>query len=180
MGEEKAAVRYHGKMQSEHCFQLLGGFCLEMFVSIRREQAGEAAFGSLPQIHDRHEQPCPLNGILSAMEAHPRAAWLVLGCDLPFVDERVIGLLVQRRDPSKNATVFRRKDDDLPEPMCAIYEPSSAPILQKHMIDGYRSPRQAILGADVLLIDPPGPDALINVNSPQERIDAESFIRNNP
>jgi molybdopterin-guanine dinucleotide biosynthesis protein A len=178
MGEDKAAVRYHGKMQSEHCLRLLAACCEKAFLSIRKEQAGEPAFEGLPQIHDHFDSPCPLNGILSAFEAHPEAAWLVLGCDLPFVDERVLAHLVRYRDPSRRATAYRRRDDGLPEPMCALYEPSIAPTLGRLMRDGCRSPREALAGGEACLIDPPGPDALINVNCPQERIDAESFIRN--
>ncbi len=177
MGEEKAAVRYHGKMQSEHCLHLLTVCCEKSFLSVRKDQAGELAFKGLPQIHDRFVQACPLNGILSAMEAHPDAAWLVLGCDLPFVDEGVIGLLVKNRDLSRKATAYRRKDDGLPEPMCAIYEPLIAPVLKRLMDEGCRSPRQALTGDDVHLIDPPGPDALININSADEREKAKWFIK---
>ena len=177
MGAEKAAVRYHGKMQSEHCLHLLAACCEKSFLSIRKDQAEEPAFNGLPQIHDRFAQACPLNGILSAMETHPDAAWLVLGCDLPFVDERVIGLLVQNRDPSRRATAYRRRDDALPEPMCAVYEPAMALILRRLMDEDCRSPRMALAGEDVRLIDPPDMDALINVNSAEEREKAAWFIK---
>lgn len=177
MGEEKAGLRYHGKMQSEYCLQILSAFCEKSFLSTRREQSDDPAFKGLPQIHDRFEQACPLNGILSAMETHPEAAWLVLGCDLPLIDERVIGLLIQNRDVSLHATAFRRMDDGLAEPMCAVFEPAVVPLLKRLMNEGCRSPRKALSGEKVRLIDPPGFEALFNVNSPDERKNAEELIR---
>ena len=41
-----------------------------------------------PQIVDRQPGIGPIAGISAALLEHPKAAWLVLACDLPFLTER--------------------------------------------------------------------------------------------
>lgn len=171
MGREKAELRYHGSMQSEHCLSLLASICEQAFVSCRKEQSEQPAFLGLPQIHDRFGGAGPMDGILSAMETYPHAAWLVLGCDLPFVGRRIIEHLVRKRGAGRKATAFRRTDDGLPEPMCAIYEPAIFPVIKCLMEEGRASPRRALAESDALLIDPEA-GSLIHVNSPGERENA--------
>jgi len=160
MGTDKGALSYHGRPQVEHCFELLSPFCAEVFVSTR---PGQPTTGH-PEILDRFAGEGPWVGIVSAMTIHPNAAWLVLACDMPFVDGRVLEKLIRARDPSKVATAYRANDGRA-EPLCAIYEPRACRLLT----GGNGSLRHVLSNAPVVLVDPDRHGLLANVNRLDER-----------
>jgi molybdopterin-guanine dinucleotide biosynthesis protein A len=168
MKMDKAALDYHGKPQMAHCHDLLRGFCRDVFVSVRSDQADDPVSRRLPQIHDRFVGFGPMGGILSALKEHPEAAWLVLACDLPFVDEVTLRALVRERNPYKLATAFVSPRDGFPEPLCAIYEPKSVFWLLQFLGLGIHCPRKILINSDTHLLKPPTPQALANANSPDE------------
>ena len=168
MKTEKSALCYHGVPQVQRCFELLAPFCAKAFVSIRAEQQNLAELKRYPQIRDQFEGRGPIVGILSAIKTYLKVAWFVLACDLPWIEKKTIATLVERRNILKIATAFCGSDG-LPEPLCAIYEPSSRETLTRIFQSGRRSPRQALIESDVELIAPANPRWLQNVNDPEER-----------
>ena len=134
MKQDKALLKYHGKSQVEHCYELLNTFCDRAFVSCRPNQWQNQNANDLTQIHDLETLTGigPMGGILSAMEQHPKAAWLVIACDLPFLTESAILNLIENRDTSKVGTCYSSTSDGMPEPLCAIYEPSAKDALYKY------------------------------------------------
>jgi molybdopterin-guanine dinucleotide biosynthesis protein A len=128
MQSDKALLDYHGKPQVEWAAELIAPFCVSVHVSVR---AGftEPTVAGLPVIVDEHDDAGPIAGIAAAQRAHPDAACLVVACDLPFLDAATLEHLVSHRDPARAATAYRSAYDGLPEPLCAIWEPSSrAPV----------------------------------------------------
>ena len=105
---------------------------------------------------------------MAAQAKYPDAAWLVLACDLPFLDEGTLTTLIAARDPQRLATAFRSSHDVLPEPLCAIYEPASREAILAHIASGKNCPRKFLINSDVQLLDEPNPHALDNVNTPDE------------
>ena len=91
MQRDKAALSYHGKPQLQWAFDLLSEFTAATFVSVRPDQRDEELRRTLPQIVDRHPGIGPLAGIEAALLSHPKAAWLVVACDLPFIDAEDLG-----------------------------------------------------------------------------------------
>ena len=168
MGRDKAALAYHGRSQLEAAWALLAPRVAACFVSVRSDQVGDPARAQHPQIVDGPEVAGPAAGILAAQRAHPQAAWLVLACDLPFLDAGTLDHLLAARDPAKLATAFRSAHDGLPEPLCAVYEPAAAPHFARHVGEGRSCPRKFLLTHDVKVIDLPRADALDNVNSADE------------
>ena len=51
-------------------------------------------------------------------------AWLVLACDLPFLDRATLQHLIAQRASARLATAYRSSSDGQPEPLCAIFEPA--------------------------------------------------------
>jgi len=168
MGEDKAAIRYHGPMQSEHCFDLLARVCQKVYLSNRRDQAFLPGHDGIPQINDLFAGDGPMVGILSAMRTHPLAAWLVIACDMPFLNSRMIGRLVRGRDPSKGATAFSASDGGA-EPLCAIYEPSCFPVLMGCLDRPDEGPRAALMSVRARLLEPDDSALLMNVNFTAQR-----------
>lgn len=177
MKRDKAAIEYRGVPQVRFASSLLEAFCERVFVSNRAEQAAQPAFDGLEQIHDRFVDFGPMGGILSAMHTHPQAAWLVLGCDLPFVDGATLRKLIAERDPLLQATCYLSAHDGLPEPLCALYEPRYRRRLHQFLADGRNCPRKALINTRVKRITLANPAALDNINDPEEYELAAAKIR---
>jgi molybdenum cofactor guanylyltransferase len=167
MQRDKAALEYHGEPQLLHAWRLLEAVTERAFVSVREDQRDDPLRAQLPQLVDTWEASSPAAGILTAQDRHPEAAWLVLACDLPLLDAATLDRLIASRNPDADATAFRSRFDDLPEPLCAIWEPSSHALLSQRLREDKYCPRKALILSDTHLLPPPG-QALDNVNTPQE------------
>ncbi|HTT02399.1 MAG TPA: NTP transferase domain-containing protein [Steroidobacteraceae bacterium] len=168
MRRDKAALEFHGRRQLEWAVGLLEPVVERAFVSVRADQTDDPVRARFARIVDRHTDIGPIAGIAAAQQEHPRVAWLVLACDLPLLDRPTLEHLLQARQPQRQATAYRSSHDGLPEPLCAIYEPSSSAAVSAYIESGRQCPRKFLLQADVALIDEPNPRALDNVNTPEE------------
>jgi molybdopterin-guanine dinucleotide biosynthesis protein A len=167
MGQDKAALALHGRPQLDWACDTLARHCERVFVSIRADQQDDPVRRGRPVIVDVHDGAGPIAGIAAAQAAHPECAWLVLACDLPFVDDAAIGHLVGHRD-GRSVVAYASSHDGLPEPLCAIYEPASRAGVLAALASGRNCPRKFIVGTGVALLRQPDPAALDNVNTPEE------------
>lgn len=177
MKRDKAALAYHGKPQVQWAFELLSEFCAATFVSVRPDQRDEPTRATLPQIVDRQPGIGPIAGITAALAEHPKAAWLVVACDLPFITAQTVQNLIAQRDPQRVATAYRSNHDSLPEPLCAIWEPAAREPLQAYIATGKQCPRKFLINSNTLLLDLPNARALDNVNTAEEFGAAEAELR---
>jgi molybdopterin-guanine dinucleotide biosynthesis protein A len=183
MQMEKAMLTYHGSYQTHWCTKLVQPFCQEVYLSIREEQAALPSSHGLLHIYDMpiYRGIGPMAGILSAMQRFPENAWLVVACDLPFLNEEVFKALLAGRQPKKCATAFRNPDNQLPEPLCAIYEPLAYQLMQEGLSRGIHCPRKFLLQQDSVLLDLINPSGVLdNVNYPQEYQNAITEIGGQP
>jgi molybdopterin-guanine dinucleotide biosynthesis protein A len=169
MGRDKASLTYaDGTPQLERAMALLQPHVVRAFVSVRADQGADPLRARFARIPDSIENLGPIAGLLAAQAQHPEAAWLVLACDLPLLDEATLVSLLRARAPERDATAFRSSHDGLPEPLCAIYEPRSREAVAAYVASGRECPRKFLLSADTLLLDEPNPRALDNINTPGE------------
>jgi molybdopterin-guanine dinucleotide biosynthesis protein A len=168
MQRDKAAIEYHGQSQLHWTFHLLSHVCAATFVSVRPDQREESTRAGLPQIVDRQPGIGPIAGISAALHAHPKAAWLVVACDLPFLNEQTLRYLVEHRAAHRIATAFKSNHDGLPEPLCAIWEPAAREPVLAFVAAGKQCPRKFLINADTLLLDLPDAQSLDNVNTADE------------
>ncbi len=169
MQRDKAAIAYHGhETQLETAMRLLSPRVERTFVSVRADQADDPVRSAWPRIVDRGDVEGPIAGISAALAEHPDVAWLVLACDLPFLDAATLDLLIAKRDPGSDATAFRSSHDGLPEPLCAIFEPRARAAIAAHLAGGRNCPRKFLIHANTRLLDQPNPRALDNVNTVAE------------
>jgi len=166
---DKANLSYDGQIQLERAAKLLSQFCPSVHLSLRKDQNAPVESVNLPIIADAFGEIGPLGGILSAFASKPEHAWLVLACDLPFLGEDTLKHLLEERDTKKLATAYSSSHDGLPEPLCAIYEPSAARQLH-HFFQEEKllCPRKILIQTDPKLIDPLDHRALDNINTPEE------------
>ena len=189
MGKEKSKLLYQGQTQFSRIVVILRELGIPSHLSIRAGQTlpaeanlstsplsppAEAMAAEINPIHDRDsfKDIGPLGGILSALASHPGHAFLVIACDLPFLEIKTLEQLIQDRKPEKLATAFRSHHDRLPEPLCAIWEPHGAKLLQQKLDAGIRCPRKILIQSEIQLLELTNKEALDNINTPEEYRDA--------
>lgn len=177
MRRDKATLEYRpGETQLDAAMRLLGERVPKVYLSVRVDQADDPARAKYPQIRDRGDVEGPIAGISAAFEEHPEAAWLVLACDLPFLDVTTLDVLIASRAREADATAFRSAHDGLPEPLCAIYEPRARAGIAEHIGAGKICPRKYLINANTRLLALPDPRALDNVNTVDEYSQAMSAL----
>ncbi len=167
MGRDKGLIDYHGKPQREYSADLLTHFCERTFLSCRPDQVAEMGSG-YPAIADTFAGLGPFGAILSAFREYPDHAWLVIATDLPLLDQTALAQLVAKRNISKVATAFHSPVTGFPEPLIAVWEPRSYPVLLQFLSQGYSCPRKALINSDIELVEAANPEVLKNVNHPEE------------
>jgi molybdenum cofactor guanylyltransferase len=168
MNLDKAALTYQGKTQLDRAFELASRHVTQVFVSVRADQTLDPTRAQRPMIVDSVAGEGPIAGIRSALAAYPKVAWLVLACDLPFLSDAALDYLLRRRDATALATAYTSTHDGLPEPLCAIWEPSAAEALADYQAGGGHCPRKFLIRHGARLLEPQDTRALDNVNTPEE------------
>ena len=171
MGEEKRLINYHGKTQEQYLFDLLSNCFSAVYVSINQNQTTD-----LPYIQDLDfGVKSPMVGIVSAFNYNPNVAWLVVACDMPFVDEKAIEFLVKHRNSQKFATAFENLEEHFPEPLLTIYEPKIFPILQEAINQGKKSPMKVLQNLDIESLQEFDNLWIRNINTVEERSGINGF-----
>lgn len=171
MGEEKRLINYHGKTQEQYLFDLLSNYFSAVYVSINQNQTTD-----LPYIQDLDfGVKSPMIGIVSAFNQNQNVAWLVVACDMPFVDEKTIEFLLKHRNSEKFATVFENHDEHFPEPLLTIYEPKIFPKLQEAINQGKKSPMKVLQNLDIELLQKFDNQWIMNINTVEERTQLGTF-----
>ena len=183
MGIDKADLNYHGKPQSQILVDILRGCNTPPHVSCRAEQAVDfmmdLAAEDVPIIADTFLELGPFGAILSAFRHDPNAAWLVVACDLPLLDAETLQFLIKNRNLSAVATAFKspQSEGSFPEPLITIWEPRAYPILLSFLAQGISCPRKVLINSDIELLNAPNIEALMNVNTPEEKALIELKIK---
>jgi molybdenum cofactor guanylyltransferase len=176
MQRDKAALEYGGQPQLTRAVELLRPLVTRYFVSVRAGNDADPQRSAHERIADLLPDIGPLGGIHAALHAHPQAAWLVLACDLPFLDAATLQQLMAERAPQRLATAFRSRFDGKPEPLCAIWEPASSAAVDSWIAAGKNCPRDFMKHSDVALLDLRNPRALDNINTAEEYLAARSDL----
>ena len=169
MGQDKSNLDYFGKPQKIVAKQLLESNKLETFYSVQNASEYD------DEIHDKFLNLGPFGGICSAFQKDPNAAWFVLATDVPFVNDQIIKLLLNQRNPGKIATAIKGKGKDFPEPLITIYEPKAYPILLQYLAQGYSCPRKALINSEVEIVEVDD-DFIRNINTPVDFTNAKNEI----
>ncbi len=163
MGKDKGLLAYYGKSQRDFAMEMLEKLNFKTFLSVRKEQK----IKNIATIEDTFLGLGPFGAICSAFQHDPNSAWLVLATDLPFVDEKIIQQLLQKRDPSKIATAIKGKDKQFPEPLITIWEPKAYPIMLNYLSQGISCPRKVLINSDIEIVEIDD-SYITNVNTPED------------
>lgn len=178
-GGEKALVRVGGRAVVERVADALAPFCAEVLVvaSPRREMAVPAG---ARVVEDVHPGAGPLGGIATGLRAMAADLALVVGCDMPFLVEGLLRLLVEQA-AGFDAVVPRRADGYL-EPLHALYRRACLPAVEEALARGVPAPWR-VFGSvatryveeeECRVLDPEGL-SFFNLNSPDDLARAEAI-----
>lgn len=167
MGDDKAALEWHGQPLVIHCHDLLGALCARVITSIRPTQAESEHFRGYSLVLDDPEVAGPAAGLLAAWSIYPESALLVLAVDMPLVDARTLNFLISNRDSARIATAYRHPNRIL-EPLCTIWEPTAAGKLRQ-AVEAHPAPslRQILENGPIVALDPPEPARIVSCNTPE-------------
>jgi len=169
MGTDKALLRYHDSNQLVHTAELLKPFCSEVLISCRNDQAKQYAEFGIPILTDSYLDIGPLGGLLSAQKHNPDSAWIMLACDLPFLDGVTVQQLIDERNPFRFATALCSPESGRPEPMAACYEPKSRTRLLLRHAAAINSPASFLETSRITRLQAISAEATLNINTPEER-----------
>ncbi len=176
MGQDKSTMQWHGVEQKYYIAGLLKPLCAETFISYREEPQEDNS--GYTQVVDTYTGAGPYGAILSAFQKEPGAAWLVVACDLPLLDEATLEYLISNRNRTAIATTFESPHDGLPEPLITIWEPAAYPFLLAQLEEGFKCPRKALIKSDnVTILKAPDPVALMNANTPEDAVMVLDILR---
>ena len=129
----------------------------------------------LPSVEDRLDVRAPLAGLHAALSACEASGVLVVPCDLPEIEPRLLLALLAlapEADPCDAVVPFR---DGTPEPLLAVYRPSALGTIERRAGGGDLSLR-GLLGdlhvrrVPIEVLRPFDPDlrSFVNVNCPED------------
>lgn len=168
MGIDKPTMPWHGKEQRYYVADELKKHCTAVYISCRDDQQAEIEDG-YKSIADSFTDLGPYGAILSAFRAFPDAAWLVVASDLPMLTGDTLEHLVANRIVKSGATAYAQPRSGKPEPLIAIWEPKTYPVLLSFLSRGYSCPKKVLQNSVVSLVHARDPNELMNVNTPEDK-----------
>lgn len=169
IGGEKALVPFEGVPLLERALRTLGAVGLRRAVVAKPDTLLPPLGADVALWHEPREPRHPAVGIAHALACADGAPVLCLAVDLPLLDPNLLRLLLDADDGAVDCVVARARGSV--EPLCAIWHPSAGPALTAAAAG---SMRELTLGLRARMVDVPHPDALLNVNTPD---DLERAIR---
>lgn len=165
-GQDKALIPYYENIpHGKYLFDLLKPFCDEVFLSAKNNQWNGTSLSELPILKDAEDMNGPMAGIISALQTHPNANWLVVACDLPFINQETLNKLFWNFNEQYFATCFTNKDANFPEPLCAIYTPRAINLFQKYYQQGINCPVKVLKAEKYNIVESDSQINLANINS---------------
>ncbi|WP_106147674.1 NTP transferase domain-containing protein [Flagellimonas meridianipacifica] len=177
MGSDKRLLNYHGSEQQACMYNLLEQVCEASYLSIRQDQVSSNE-GRFNVIIDKNRYQGPFNGIMSAHAAYPKVAWLVLACDLPFMDKESLKTLIAKRNLLKGATAMATKKTDIPEPLVTIWEPKGLEKAKEFLeVSKNSGPTEFLRNSEIDKVYPSTDDVLFNANSREDFDQAKTRLK---
>lgn len=168
MQQDKALMILDGEYMYQVALHLLDHVCPQVYISCRVEQSRN--FKNCHLIPDAFPPKGPVTGILSAQKFNAEVAWLVIPVDMPNLTREFIdNNLIAGRDPSKNVTLLKAREDRYTQPLVAIYEPSSHLFLAQNYQKGNYSLTAILAQINIKVIEIDDlQNCLRNYNSPED------------
>ena len=170
-GRNKAFLEVQDRPIFEHLTERLSVYFSEIIII--SNNPGEYLPYDYPVYSDLYPERCSLNGVHSALSYCSSPHVLLVPCDLPFLQNAMVELLLAEQDPKYDIVIPQTRAGL--EPLCAIYSKRclkpAARMLENNSLS-IRSffsqvriktvPETTLRAADPLLV------SFMNVNTPQD------------
>ncbi len=162
----------------------------EIVVAVKSAEQANLASTMLPAVKiawDENEDQSPLVGFLAGLRASKTAYVFVAPCDTPFIEPKVIQLLLNRAVGNDGAIAVA--DSTRLEPLCAVYHRARAISAAQKSIEGGRmsmldmlSELKRLVKVPVKEIKEADPQLLTfrNINTAEDFTWAERMIQEQP
>lgn len=134
MGTDKAFLKIGEKTFLENAFQALEPNCEKVKAVLNESQTRfiEKLPAKVSPIFDIYEKRGALGGIHAALKDCKTTFAVILAVDLPFVTSEAIKNLCEIADASNKYLACVPRQDDRPQPLCAVYRAEYClPTLEK-------------------------------------------------
>lgn len=131
---DKCFVTLNNKPIIQHAIDNLSSVADEIIVAIRDEQQGGRIREKIPDeivlVFDTLKGFGPLAGVLSGLERASFPYSFVVGCDMPFINRKVVEFLFEVAERGNYDAVVPRWENGMVEPLHAVYkrEPTLAAV----------------------------------------------------
>ena len=181
MGVDKAFVNFVGQTLLERALSLSGGVCDRVAIvgdPARFQEYGSVEDGRL--VADVFPGCGPLAGIHAALVSSTAELNLMLAVDMPFVSKELLAFLFVTAEKSEAMVTVPRVGKGL-QPLCAVYRRDFRVAAEKALRAGrykidmaFSSVPVRVIAEDELAAAGFFEQNFFNVNTPQDRIEAES------
>lgn len=177
MGEDKAGIELAGRTFLDRALEALRALDAEIVLATGpQDRYGDTG---LARVQDAPRTAGPAAGLLAAMESIPARRYVLVACDMPRLDPRVLDRLVQCAETGDLDACFFESESGR-EPLCAVYSGRILGLVRSAQARGKRrvtafldepgaeNLRVGTLGVDELDGELRGSDCARNVNTPEE------------
>ena len=163
MGKDKALLPFAGyNTLSEFQYNKLTSLFDKVYISSKENKFDFDA----RVITDRYEESSPLVGIISLFETIEINEVFILSVDAPFIDEKVIDVLLKYKDNKCDAIIAQSPSGV--QPLCGIYKRSILPLAQKHFKEGNHRLNDLLKKAHTQFVTFDDNTPFTNLNHPHE------------
>jgi molybdopterin-guanine dinucleotide biosynthesis protein A len=128
MGEDKALLPFGGfSTLAQYQHEKLERYFEKVYISTKENKFDFKA----ELIHDRYEVHSPLAGIVSIFETLKEDEIFILSVDAPFVEKKVIGVLMKEEREGYDAVIAQTQSGL--QPLCGIYKRSLIPLAEQEL-----------------------------------------------
>jgi molybdopterin-guanine dinucleotide biosynthesis protein A len=128
MGEDKALLPFGGfSTLAQYQHEKLERYFEKVYISTKENKFDFKA----ELIHDRYEVHSPLAGIVSIFETLREDEIFILSVDAPFVEKKVIGVLMKEEREGYDAVIAQTQSGL--QPLCGIYKRSLIPLAEQEL-----------------------------------------------
>jgi molybdopterin-guanine dinucleotide biosynthesis protein A len=167
LGMNKATIELKGKKLIEYPIHLLEQYCHQIIIS-----SNQPLPLPYPIVSDVMKEQGPMVGIYSCLLRSKTPYNIVLSCDMPLLKKEMIALLINRIE--RNKIIVPVHDDNLMEPLCAIYPTHTARPMFESILQKQLTLHEFILAQPhaILTINNKlkfwSEDLFFNINTPEE------------
>ncbi len=168
MGENKALLKINNLSLIEKIYNIVAIFTNDIIISCNTE---EYNFLKSRKVHDLHHNCGAISGILAGLQQIKYQKSLIISCDVPLVNEKLINYIISN---SKNyeATVVKHKN--FLEPLIGVYDKQIINIIENQISNKDYSINNLLkkLNINILTIDATidfyEENLFLNINTPQD------------